>query len=154
MKISDDTAITVLHALARVCADSAAGYATVERDVIDPDLAKLFAHFRHDRLKMLGEIEHRLACLRGAADAKPTLGGAVHRAWIDYRSHSAENPTEALLVEIERGEDLAVDAYRQALKERDVDAATLQLVQRHYESVQAAHDRIRQLRNRAGATHA
>jgi uncharacterized protein (TIGR02284 family) len=148
MKLSDDAALALLHTLLRVCEDSAEGYAIAERDVVDPDWARQFAQFGHQRRKLAEEIQHRITNLRGDARAKPTLTGAVHRAWMDYRAGADANPLRALLAEIERGEDFAVDAYRQALKERDIDATTLQLIQRQYESVQAAHDRIKQLRDR------
>ena len=55
----------------------------------------------------------------------------------------------AVLSECEKGEDRAVDAYREALRGRDVDPQTREVIQRHYEFVQAAHDRVRQLRDSA-----
>jgi uncharacterized protein (TIGR02284 family) len=48
---------------------------------------------------------------------------------------------------------MAVMAYRQALEERDVDKQTREVIQRQYEFVQAAHDRIRQLRDSATYAH-
>ena len=39
-------------------------------------------------------------------------------------------------------------AYREALNLADLDAISRKLIQRHYETVQAAHDRVRQLRDR------
>jgi uncharacterized protein (TIGR02284 family) len=59
------------------------------------------------------------------------------------------NEAHAILAECERGEDISVMAYGEALAERDIDKQTRELVQRQYEQVQAAHDRIRQLRDSA-----
>ena len=58
-----------------------------------------------------------------------------------------------MLAECERGEDMAVNAYRRALEEQDLDEQTRGIVQRQYEFVQAAHDRIRQLRDSAKYAH-
>ena len=44
---------------------------------------------------------------------------------------------------------MAVMSYRDALAERDIDEQTRDIIQRQYEFVQAAHDRIRQLRDSA-----
>jgi hypothetical protein len=48
---------------------------------------------------------------------------------------------------------MAVMSYRTALAERDVDQQTRELIQRQYEFVQAAHDRVRQLRDSATYAH-
>lgn len=148
MTTSDDRALALLQALLHICRDSAEGYATADRDLPDREIAAELDRYRQQRLKIIRELENRIRELRGDPDASPTAAGAVHRAWIDARGVAAANPTEALLVEIERGEDLAVDAFRQALKESDIDAATRRLLEHHYELVQAAHDRVKQLRDR------
>jgi uncharacterized protein (TIGR02284 family) len=149
MTTSDDAALVILHSLLRICRDSAEGYATAARDVAEPELAAIFERYRTERLKIVKEIEDRIIALRGDPNAAPTLAGAAHRAWMDFRAGSAANPTQALLGEVERGEDMAVDAMRQALKEHDIDVATRRLFEHHYELIQAAHDRIKQLRDRA-----
>jgi uncharacterized protein (TIGR02284 family) len=149
MKTSDDAALALLHSMLRICRDGVAGYATAARDVPDAELAGVFERYRTERAKLVSELEDRIVALRGDPRASPTIGGAVHRAWMDYRAGSDPNPVQALLTEIERGEDMAVTAIRQALKEHDIDGATRHLFERHYESIQAAHDRIKQLRDRA-----
>jgi uncharacterized protein (TIGR02284 family) len=149
MKTSDDAALALLHSMLRICRDSVEGYATAARDVPDAELAAVFERYRTERVKLVSELEDRIVALRGDAHASPTLGGAVHRAWMDYRAGSDSNPSQALLAEIERGEDMAVTAIRQALKEHDIDDATRRLFEHLYELIQAAHDRIKQLRDRA-----
>lgn len=151
MQTSDDAALALLHSMLRICRDSAAGYETAARDVLEPELAKEFERFRADRLRIVKEIEDRLVALRGDPHANSTVAGAAHRAWMDFRSGSSDHPTQALLEEVERGEDLAVDAIRQALKERDIDVATRRMFEQHYERIQGAHDRIKQLRDRAAS---
>jgi uncharacterized protein (TIGR02284 family) len=154
MRTSDDTALALLHSLLPLYRDSAAGYETAARDVPDAELAALFERYRQDRLKIVQETADRIVALRGDPNVAPTVSGAAHRAWMDYRSGSAPNAAQALLTEIERGEDLAVDAVQQALKEHDIDVATHHLFERQYELIKAAHDRIKQLRDRANVARA
>ena len=148
MRTSDDAALALLHSLLRIWRDSAEGYATAARDVPDAEVSRLFERYRSERMKMVKELEERIVALRGDPNVNPSIAGVVHRAWMDYRAGNDDNPTHSLLAEVERGEDMAVDAVKQALKERDIDAATHHLFERHYELVQAAHDRIKQLRDR------
>lgn len=149
MTTSDDSTVTLFQALLRVCRDSAAGYATALHDLTDEPVRRELEHYRTERLKMAAELEHRIRELRGTPHPAPTLPGAIHRAWIDLKSDAAANPTAAVLAEVERGESLAVAAYRQGLKNLDLDAPSHRLLERHYELAQAAHDRVRQLRDRA-----
>ena len=148
MKLTDDTALALLQTLLKTAADSAEGYATAAHDVEDPALLQLFGEYRDTRLKLAEALAERIRKLRETPEEAPTLVGALHRRWIDVKAGGAENINEAVLAEVERGEALAVDAYRQALKERDIDAATRKLIEQQYEIVQAAHDRVRQLHER------
>ena len=61
--------------------------------------------------------------------------------------------THSILAECVKGEAAALRTYREALAERDVDVQTRELVQRKYELVQAAHDRVRQLRDSTTYAH-
>lgn len=149
MTTSDDAALAILQGLLRLSRDSVEGYLTALRDIADDGIAKELERFRAQRAKMVDELAQRIRDLRGAPDPRPTVAGAAHRAWIDARAGGEANPSQTILAEIERGEDLAVDAFRQALKEHDIDATTRRLIEAHYELVQTAHDRVKQLRDRA-----
>ena len=148
MTTSDDDALALLQSLLRICRDSAEGYATAMHEVVEPELNRVFHEYHQQRQKLCTELTQRIRDLRGTPDETPTATGTLHRAWMNLRAGTARAPSEAVLAEIERAEDLAVEAYREAEKLRDIDAITRRLVERHYEVVQTAHDRIRQLRDR------
>jgi uncharacterized protein (TIGR02284 family) len=149
MILSDDRALTLLRSLTAVCRDSQKGYETAAKDAVDPELGRMFVEQAKHRAKLLADLEQRVRELRGDPNAGPTVLGAIHRSWMDYRAADAPNQPEALLTEIERGEALAVETYRMALKEHDIDAVTRRLIEHQYELVHAAHDRMKQLRDRA-----
>lgn len=148
MTTSDETSIRVLHALVGVCDDSQRGYELAATDVNDPELARLLGELGAKRMKFGDELRARLRTLRAAPAKVVTLGGPLHRAWLDFKASASAGDPHAILVECERGEDEAVKAYAAALQEREVDEITHRLIQRHYEQVQAGHDRVRQLRDR------
>ena len=87
--------------------------------------------------------------MRGEPRAQGSFAGGVHRKLMELEAATAEHIDHTLLAEIERGEDFAVMAYRDALQTRDLEERTRKLIQQQYEGVQAAHDRVRQLRDRA-----
>ena len=151
--ITDDAkTVLILNGLVRTLRDSEKGFETAADAANKAELVELFAGYAVQRAKFRGELEQRVKTLRGEPAKGDLPGGALHRGWMELRATAESNRAHALLVECERGEDLAVTAYREALREVDVDPQTHAILQRHYETIQAAHDRIRQLRD--GATYA
>lgn len=147
MKLSDEPALAALNTLLAVCSDSQQGYETAAADITDPELARVFNGYAEQRVKFADELHERVRTLRGTPDMSGTIGGDIHRAWMDVKAANAKAQHHAVLVECERADALAAMAYASALKTRDLDEDTRRLIQRQYEQVQAAHDRIRQLRD-------
>jgi uncharacterized protein (TIGR02284 family) len=146
---TDENSIRVLHQLDQVCRDALRGFQAAAADVPDPTLARLFGDYAAQREKLCHELDKRIRTLRAEPPQEGSVVGAVHRAWMDLESALASAELHAILTEVERGEDMAVTAYRAALEERDLDDETRGLIQRQYELVQAAHDRVQQLRDSA-----
>jgi len=153
--MSSDHALRVLQQLMAACRDAELGYQLSAAEVSDPDLARIFGEYAAQRAKFVFELQQRIRTLRG--DPEPglagTLGGSLHRAWIDLEAALRADELHTVLTECERGEGLSVAAYRLALQEHDIDEQTRRLIQQQYESVQAAHDRVRQLRDSAPYAH-
>lgn len=79
------------------------------------------------------------------------MAGALHRRWVDLKALVTGKSEEAILNECERGEDVALKHYREALgKELPTEARTL--VERQLLGVQRNHDQIKALRNLARAS--
>ena len=153
MITNDDQALLVLNSLIRAGRDSELGYLAAADGVSDPELVQLFADFALQRAKAVVALQERVRVLRSTPDDNGTVGGEVHRAWMGLKTAMDANDTHAILAECVRGEEAAVMAYREALGTRDIDVETRNLIQRQYEQVQAAHDRIRQLRDSATYAH-
>jgi uncharacterized protein (TIGR02284 family) len=146
--ITDDTkTVLILNGLTRVLRDSEKGFQTAADAVNRAELIELFAQFIVQRAKFAEELKVRVKTLRAEPAKGEMGGGALHRGWMELRAAAASNDVHAILTECERGEDLAVAAYREALRSADLDKQSREILQRQYEAVQAAHDRIRQLRD-------
>jgi uncharacterized protein (TIGR02284 family) len=150
---NDDNAVRVLNALIRAGRDAEQGYLTAADGVAEPELVQLFADYALQRAKFVAELQDRVKVLRAQPENIGSVAGDVHDLWMGLKTAVEANETHGILSECERGEDMAVKAYREALAERDVDKQTRDLIQRQYELVQAAHDRVRQLRDSATYAH-
>jgi uncharacterized protein (TIGR02284 family) len=148
MTTSDDRALEILHTLLLMTRESAEGLTVAERNLPDAKLWRELEPYRKQRYKCIEQLEQRIRDLRGDPDIAPSGVAALHRAWLQLRAQLDGDPNQGVLTEVQRGEALVVAAFRQALKEHDIDAATRKLLEQLYEVVQTAHDRVRQLRER------
>jgi uncharacterized protein (TIGR02284 family) len=153
MITNDDQALLVLNTLIQAGKDAERGYLAAADLVAEPELVQLFAGYAMQRAKFVAELDGRVRTLRATPVKTGSVMGEVHRGWMELKAGIESNETHAILSECERGEDMAVMAYREALQTRDVDRQTREIVQRQYEFVQAAHDRVRQLRDSATYAH-
>ncbi len=150
---NDDQALLVLNTLIRAGRDAEKGYLAAADLVAEPELVELFSEKALQRAKFVVEMEERIRTLRSTPEKDETVAGEVHRGWMGFRTQLASNECHAILSEVERGEDISVKAYGEALAQKDLDGQTRVLVQQQYEQVQAAHTRVRQLRDSATYAH-
>lgn len=146
MKMTNEKALSVLNDLVEICKDGQHGFRTAAEDAKDAELARVFTEFSSQRATFIGELQDRVRSLGGNPEKSGSVSGSLHRGWIDLKSAVASNEPHAVLSECERGEDAAVKAYREALDE-NLDPITRGIISRQYASVQAAHDRVKQLRD-------
>lgn len=74
------------------------------------------------------------------------MSGALHRGWVSLRSALPGDDNVAMLNEAERGEDKALQRYREALFQ-PLPSDVRIVVQRQLAGVQRNHDQIRMLRD-------
>ena len=146
MNVSNEKTISVLQDLIETNRDGQHGFRTAAEDAKDAELARVFSQFSTQRTTFIAELQDRVRSLGGDADKSGSVAGSLHRGWIDLKAALSSNEPHAVLAEAERGEDAAVKSYREALEE-NLDPVTRGIVSRQYASVQAAHDRVKGLRD-------
>jgi uncharacterized protein (TIGR02284 family) len=73
------------------------------------------------------------------------LGGMMHASWISLKSMVTGHNVHGILVEAERAEDWSLKTYQVALG-TTLPPEIRSIIQRQFEEVQVAHDRIKSLR--------
>lgn len=139
--------ISTLNNLIETLKDGQEGFKQSASGVDDPQLKTIFDSLSLQRSKFAGELQSEVVKL---GDAEPedssSATGAMHRTWINIKSAVTNRDRHAILAEAERGEDSAVDAYKDALEE-DLPAPIKDIVTRQAAEVKSAHDKIRNLRD-------
>ena len=143
--MAERTEREVLNHLIEACKDGERGYRYAANHVTDSSVKALFTEVSAQRERFAAELLPHAQRLGGANESDGTTTAALHRGWITVKDTLTGHDAKAVFREVERGEDAALAAYRDALD--DVLAPTTRdLVERQYLDVQRAHDWLRSLR--------
>jgi uncharacterized protein (TIGR02284 family) len=145
-KMDNDDVIDVLNKLIETCKDGEYGFRTCAEHVKSEQLRTVFLQRAETCRKGASELQAEVARRGGSAETDSSKTGAIHRGWIDLKAKLTGNSDQAALDECERGEDAALERYRDAIK-NDLPSDVAAIVQRQYEGAKKNHDQIRSLRN-------
>ena len=149
--MSTNTA-SILNDLIETVKDGQEGFRIASEDVTSIDIKSLCSELSRQRAQFAGELQ-KLA--RGQGEAEPedssSVAGALHRGWINLKAVLTGKDEAAILAECERGEDSAVAEFKKALASNELPVHARETVQRQYTAVQAAHDRVKALRDKYAA---
>ncbi len=141
-----DKVISCLNTLIDTSKDGEEGFRTCAENVVDPQLKTLLMAASQRCASGAHELQEEVRRLGGEPETGGTVSGSVMRAWINIKGAVSGKDDGAILAECERGEDYAVKAYKDALKE-ELPQSTRQIVEEQYRGVIENHDKIRGLRD-------
>lgn len=148
--MTNDNTISTLNNLIETCKDGQNGFKEAAEGVERADLKSLFYECSQQRAHFAGELQSLVREFGGDPENSGSVAAAIHRGWINIKSAVTGKDETAILNECERGEDSAVNAYRDALEE-DLPANARTTIQNQANLVKATHDKIKSLRDTARA---
>ena len=146
---NNERTLDVLRELIEVCKDGETGYAHAAGIVTDPNLKSYFQKQSLQRAGFVQELMEQAKSLGEKPDTSGSVAGTLHRLWFEAKADLGLGD-QSVLNSVEQGEDRAKQAYQQALKE-DLPEAVRGLLQQEAQSVFAAHDYVRALRDKEKA---
>jgi uncharacterized protein (TIGR02284 family) len=138
-----------LNGLVETLRDGENGFRTAAEAVEDAELKRLFQSFSTQRAQFAEELEIELVRLGKEPSERGHIAGALHRGWINLKAAVTGKDEGAIVSEAERGEDVAVKNFREALQ-KGLPAAIQTVVERQYVQIQDAHDHVRSLERAHG----
>jgi len=145
--MDNEEVIDVLNDLLENCHDGEYGFRTCANQTASPDLKAVFEMRAIDCERAAGELRAAIISLNGNPAEGGTASGALHRGWVTVRGAVSANDDVSILEECERGEDTALERYRDAIG-KPLPASVASIVRKQYEGTKKNHDQIRLLRDR------
>ena len=108
--------IAALHELIETCEDGKRGYQNASENIENDELKTILYRLSQQRSLFEAELKDEIRQLGGDMEKGPSLGGKVHRVWMDLKSGINGKDTDAILKECMRGEKAAIEQYEAALK--------------------------------------
>ncbi|HSE96805.1 MAG TPA: PA2169 family four-helix-bundle protein [Blastocatellia bacterium] len=149
--MDNDRVISCLNDLIETCRDGQEGFKEAAENSKSPELKEFFNRVSLERSQFVGDLQQQIHLLGGDPDNSGSTAGALHRAWIDIKGSLTGRDDESILNEVERGEDSAVKAYQDALKE-GLPANINAIVESQYRQVKQVHDRVKKMRDAKSAS--
>ena len=144
-----EKSIDTLNDLIEINNDRTAGFEKAIADIKDPntDLKSIFQEYANQSRSFSQELAAIVSREGGDAESGTSPSGSMHRAWIDVKSLFGAGDREGILNEAERGEDAIKRAYSDALRDGRLSNDARSQVSAQATQINAAHDRIRALRD-------
>lgn len=128
--------------------DGFAAAAEMLADTERRDLAAEFRQLSQQRGEFYRELETLATSYGDDVDDSGSVAATLHRAWMSVKDALSSDDPDGVLDAAERGEDHAVSEYEKSLK-RDISQGLRTVVQRQFDAVKHAHDRVKHLRDAA-----
>lgn len=148
--MDNDKVISTLNDLIETCRDGQNGFKEAAENVKSPDLRTFFNEAATERAQFVSELQLEVRRLGEAPQKSGSTAAALHRTWMEIKGTLTGKDDHSILSECERGEDSAVESYRDALK-LGLPTTIHQTVERQYQSIKQCHDRVKQMRDAKAA---
>ena len=151
MNMSNDDVVDTLNDLIETCKDGEQGFRQCAEHSQSAQLKQIFLSRAGECQQGASELQAIVTRLGGKPDTGSSTTGKIHHAWVDLKAALTGDDDLAILNECERGEDAALERYRDAIK-KPLPQEIASVVQRQYEGVKRNHDQVRSLRDQMRST--
>lgn len=151
MDNSHDT--TVLNTLIATTLDSVKGYRDSAEESENSTHAQFFREMSEERSRVAADLQAQVRSLGGDPELESSTAGAVHRGWVDLKSAITGREEQAIVNEVERGEDYIKGKFETAMQDDDLSPAARGAIEKCFESIRKGHDRASQMKHAMEGAH-
>ena len=146
-EVQDDNVRLVIERLIDTCRDGEEGYRDAGEHITSTELRTFFNQQSLERARFAGQLTAELERQgRWQTTRQGSASGTLRRVWFDVE-RALGGGDDAILSGVEAGEDAARDAYQKALEEPGLPESVRGLIRAQAQTIFAAHDHVKQLRD-------
>ena len=143
--------IRTLNGLIATTIDSVDGYRSSAEAVRSPRFAELFTARASERSSVAEQLRAEVRRLGGNPEDDGTALASGHRAFLNLKAAVTGRDDDAVVSEVERGEDHIKSKFEAALADDKLSPECRSLVESTYGSVKSGHDQMRNLKQNLDA---
>ena len=143
---TDET--TTLNTLISTLIDSVTGFEDAAANIEGTSrLQQLFRDRASERRKVVEELRAEVRRLGGNPEDDGSFLGKAHQRFLDLKSVVTGRDEQAIINEVERGEDYLKEKFETALNAGTLSGESRAVVERAYQSVRKGHDQVSALKH-------
>ena len=147
-----DSEIATLNTLTATLIDSVNGFEDAASNTESEHLRSLFRDWASQRQQAVEDLRSEIRRLGGNPDDDGSFMGKTHQRFLDLKAAVMGRDDQAVVNEVERGEDYLKEKFDTALNGDTLSGEGRTIVDRAYQSVRAGHDKMSALKHGMEAT--
>lgn len=140
----------LLNALTATLLDSIAGYQKSASEVTGRQVAETFLARARERRWAVTKLQAAVALEGGTPESESALLAGAHRAFLRFHAPGEPRGDEAVVADLERGEDYLRGQFAAALARQDLTETARRAVAEAWRSVEAGHAEMAALKRALG----
>ena len=139
--------ISTLNTLIATTIDSITGYEDSATNIDNERFRQIFRERANERQRVVEDLRAEVRRLGGNPEDEGSFLGKAHQRFEDLKAAVTGRDEQAIINEVERGEDYLKGKFETALDSDTLSGESRAVVERAYQSVRAGHDQISQLKH-------
>ena len=139
--------VTTLNTLIATLIDSVTGYEDAASNSEAGRFAQLFRDRASERQQCVEELRSEVRRLGGDPEDDGSFMGKTHQRFLDLKAAVTGRDEQAIVNEVERGEDYLKEKFETALNSDHLSGESRAAVERAFQSVRQGHDQMSQLKH-------
>ena len=139
--------ISTFNTLIATTIDSITGYEDAAANSEAGRFQQMFRERATERQRVVEELRSEVRRLGGNPEDDGSFMGKTHQRFLDLKAAVTGRYEQAIINEVERGEDYLKEKFETALSSGTLSGDSRAVVERAYQSVRSGHDQISQLKH-------
>ena len=136
-----------INELTKVTIDSVDGYRKAADEAENHSFQSIFYDRANERAKLVSHLQEFVRVRGEEPETDGSVGAGAHRMFMGLRDAIMGKDDDAIIAEVERGEDHLKEKYDEARARDDLSSEAQVLIAECYTSVKVGHDQMRDLKH-------